>query len=140
MPVSDRLFGADLKSLPLFRRDRLLRTSDPPCMDHGFTRQSVICAPFGENVGRGTGCTEEPRVEGFDQGEGLDARKQSIRPRRAGPPKGGVGGNRGGAKVQRHYCSDPATAHAGVSIRQFAARWQTDIESVIAQTSRCSPA
>src|ERR1700738_1924741 len=133
MPVGDLLFGADLKSLPLFRGNRLLRTSDPPCMDHGFTRQFVIGAPFGENVGRGTGGTKEPSVQGFDQGERLDAREQGVRPRRAGPPKGGVGGNRGGAKVQRHYGSDPATAHAGVSINQFARRWQTKTESVIAQ-------
>src|ERR1700719_2638989 len=103
MPVSDRLFGADLKSLPLFRRDRLLRTSDPPCMDHGFTRQFVIGAPSGENVGRGTGGTKEPSVQGFDQGEGLDAREQGVWPRRAGSPKAKVGGNRGGAKVQHHY-------------------------------------
>src|SRR5580692_8659830 len=132
MPVGDLLFGADLKSLPLLRRDRLLRTSDPPCMDHGFTRQFVIGAPSGENVGRGTGGTKEPSVQGLDQGERLDAREQSVRPRRAGPPEGGVGGNRGGAKVQRHYGSDPATAHAGVSIRHYAGRWQTDIESLIA--------
>jgi hypothetical protein len=104
-------------------------------MDHGFTRQFVIGAPSGENVGRGTGGTKEPSVQGFDQGEGLDAREQGVWPRRAGSPKAKVGGNRGGAKVQHHYCSDPATAHAGVSIRHFAGRWQTNIESVIAQTS-----
>jgi hypothetical protein len=124
-----------LKSLPLLRRDRLLRTTDPPRVDHGFARQFMIGAPFIENLCRGTGGGKKADIQGVDQGEGLDAREKSVWPWRAGPPEGGAGGNRGGAKVQRHYCSYPEIAHAGVPIRHFAACWQTDIESVIAQTS-----
>jgi hypothetical protein len=134
MPVDNFFFGADLQSLPLLRRDRLRNSADSPCVDHGFARQFVIGAPFFEHLGRRTGGAEKPSVQCFDQGERLDPREQSVRPRRDGPPKGGVGGNRGGAKVQGHYCSDPATAHAGVSIRQFAGRWQTNTEIVIART------
>jgi hypothetical protein len=59
MPVGDLFLGADLKSLPLLRQDRLLRTSDPPCVDNRFACQFVIGAPFGENFGRGTGGTKK---------------------------------------------------------------------------------
>jgi hypothetical protein len=119
MSVGDLLFGADVKSLPLFRRDRLLRTRNPPCVDHRFARQFVISAPFGENFGRGTGGAKKARVQGLDQGERLDPCQQGVRPRRAGSPKSGLGRNRGGAEVQRHECSYPAKAHIDVSIRYF---------------------
>ena len=132
MSVGDLLFGADVKSSPLLRRDRFLCTRDPPCVDHRFARQFVIGAPFGENFGRGTGGTKKASVERLDQSECLDSRQQGIRPGRAGPPKSGLGRNRGGAEVQRHYCSNqPVMAHAGISIRHIVDLWQTDMELLI---------
>jgi hypothetical protein len=92
----------------------------------------VIGAPFGENFGRGTGGTKKSGVKGFDQGKRLDPREQGVRPRRAAPPDNGLGRNRGGAKVQRHYASNqPAMAHAGISLRHIVDLWQTDIKNRI---------
>ena len=92
-PIGDFLVGADLKSLALFRRDRLFGAGNNPRPNRGIARHFVIGTPFIENFRRGMGA-KKLRVQGLDQGERLDPREQRVRPRGAGRSHGGVGRNR----------------------------------------------
>jgi hypothetical protein len=81
MPVGDLFLRADLKSLPLLRRDRFICSRDSPCVDDGVGRQFVIGAPFLESLSHGAGGAKDAGVESFDESESLDPREGRVGPR-----------------------------------------------------------